>query len=325
MSQAKVPSPPPDSQALAAEVRAAARRLGFDLVGIAPAEPSQYRQYLRQWLDDGRAGTMQYLHRHFELRTDPAACLPGARSAICVAANYQVPLQPPPAGPAESRGRIARYALGQDYHLWLKDRLHSLADWLRQRAPDCQTRVAVDSAPVMEKELAARAGVGWMGKNTCIINPQIGSWLLLGEVLCTLELPADEPAVDRCGSCRRCIDACPTGAITAPYQLDARRCISYLTIEHRGDLDPDLAGKVSGWLFGCDICQEVCPWNQRAPLAVGEHLRPRFADGALDLQTVRAWTPPEYQAALRHSAMKRVKLPVLQQTARLLQHNAARR
>ena len=169
--------------------------------------------------------------------------------------NYHVPLQPPPPG----QGKIARYALGDDYHDQIKTRLHKLADFIRERAPEAQTRCGVDTAPIMEKELAARAGIGWIGKNTCVINEQIGSWLFLGEVITTLDLPADEPATDRCGSCTRCIDACPTAAITAPYQLDARRCISYLTIEHRGDIDSDLKSQISDWLYGCDICQDVCP------------------------------------------------------------------
>src|SRR5213079_718143 len=144
---------------------------------------------------------------------------------------------------------------------------YQLADAIRAVAPDTETRCGVDTAPIMEKELAARAGVGWIGKNTCLINPSIGSWLLLGEIITTLALPTDEPAVDRCGTCRRCIDACPTAAITAPYQLDPRKCISYLTIEHRGDIAQDLKQKIDHWLYGCDICQDVCPWNAKAPLS----------------------------------------------------------
>jgi len=307
---------------LAGQIKARARTLGFDLVGIAPAEPSGYRGYFRQWLDDGRQGTMEYLARRFDERTDPRVYLPGANSVICVAINYHVPLQSStgvlPAPPPPT-GKIARYALGDDYHELIKPRLYTLADWLRDQAPESRTRVAVDTAPVMEKELAARAGIGWMGKNTCIINEQIGSWLLLGEVLTTLELPADCPPVDRCGSCTRCIDACPTRAITAPYQLDARRCISYLTIEHRGQIAPDLAANLSGWLYGCDICQEVCPWNRRAPAAADPALRPRFPAGTLDPGQVLSWTRDDYGRLLRGSAMKRVKLPVLQRNARLVQ------
>jgi len=308
---------------LAAEIRQQARRAGFDLVGIASAEPSRYRDYFRQWLDSGQSATMQYLHRRFEQRVDPASYLPGAKSVICVAMNYCVPLAPPPQG--SSHGRIARYALGQDYHELFKARLYQLADWIRARVPDAQTRCAVDTAPVMEKELAARAGVGWIGKNTCIINERIGSWLLLGEVLTTLQLPPDDPGIDRCGTCRRCIDACPTQAITAPYQLDARRCISYLTIERREPIPEEFSDKLHGWLFGCDICQEVCPWNSRAPLSSEPAFQPRFSSGTIDLRELLRWPEEEYRDRLRGSAIKRVKLPVLQRNAKLLLDAGARK
>ena len=206
------PSEAPSAERLRSmtlDIKRVARKIGFDLVGIASASPSKYRDYFRAWLDDGRAGTMEYLHRRFDERTDPAAYMPGAKSVICVALNYFAPLEPAPPG----CGRIARYALGDDYHEHMKAKLHALADAMREFAPGIETRCSVDTAPLMEKELAARAGIGWIGKNTCIINPAIGSWLLLGEVITTLDLPADEPAVDRCGTCRRCIDACPTARL----------------------------------------------------------------------------------------------------------------
>jgi epoxyqueuosine reductase len=307
-----------DSHQLAAEVKSRARGLGFDLIGIADASPSKYRDYLRAWLDSGQAGEMEYLRRRFDERTDPATYFPGARSVICVAMNYHVPLDPPPAG---ERGRIARYALCDDYHEHIKERLYELADWIRDAVPGTQTRCGVDTAPIMEKELAARAGIGWVGKNTCVINPDIGSWVLLGEIITTLNLPADDPAADRCGTCRRCIDACPTGAISAPYQLDARRCISYLTIEHRGEIEANLKSQISDWLFGCDICQDVCPWNAKAPVATHPALQPRFASGTLDVGQVLGWDDAAYRDHLRHSAMRRVKLPVLQRNARILQSN----
>ena len=300
-----------------------ARALGFDLIGIASAEPSRYRSYLRQWLDDGNAGSMTYLNNRFEERADPAVYLPGAQSVICVALNYYAELAPVPAEKSGQHGRVARYALGDDYHELIKDRLHSLADWLREGS-HCRTRCGVDTVPVMEKELAARAGIGWVGKNTCVINPGIGSWLLLGEILTTLSLPPDAPATDHCGSCTRCIDACPTGAIVAPYQLDARRCISYLTIEHRGELSPDLHGPIGDWLYGCDVCQDVCPHNRRAPTATDPALRPRFMTGTLNVQDVLQWTEDDYRPALKGSAMKRVKLPQLQRNARLVANNLRR-
>lgn len=329
--------------ALCADIKRQGRQLGFDLVGIAPADPSRYRDYLRRWLDDGQAGTMQYLHNRFDERTNPAVYFPGTQSIICVAMNYHTqltlppsagspaePLLPSPGTPKEGgvgglssipHGKIARYALGEDYHELMKKRLHQLADWLRQQCPDAQTRAAVDTAPVMEKELAARAGLGWVGKHTCIINPQIGSWMLLGEILTTLELPPDQPAVDRCGTCRRCIDACPTGAITAPYQLDARRCISYLTIERREEIPPEFHQQLGSWLFGCDICQEVCPWNGKAPSSVDPAVQPRFPTGTINLEQLLSWKDEDYRRNLRRSAIKRVKLPVLQRNAALVRQN----
>ncbi|HEX2971663.1 MAG TPA: tRNA epoxyqueuosine(34) reductase QueG [Tepidisphaeraceae bacterium] len=308
---------------LAGQIKSRARELGFDLVGVAPADPSRYRDYFRQWLEDGQAGTMEYLARRFDERTEPAKYLPDAKSVICVAINYHVKLAEVAREDRPYQGRVARYALGDDYHEALKDRLYVLADWIRAQQPAAQTRVAVDTAPVMEKELAARAGVGWMGKNTCVINQRMGSWLLLGEILTTLELPCDEPAVDRCGTCRRCLEACPTGAITAPYQLDARRCISYLTIEYRGEMPEGFGPKVGEWMYGCDICQEVCPWNRRAPDSADPAMKPRIPTGSLDLRQVLSWREEEYRTFLRGSAIKRVKLPVLQRNAGIVQANRA--
>ncbi|HEX4055728.1 MAG TPA: tRNA epoxyqueuosine(34) reductase QueG [Tepidisphaeraceae bacterium] len=297
--------------AIAAAVKQKARQLGFDLVGITTARSSDYRNYFRKWLDEGQAGSMGYLAGRFEERTDPTVYLPGAASVVCVGMNYYVPLEK--AEP--NQGRVARYALGEDYHEILKSRLHDLADWLRAIEPNVQTRCGVDTAPVMEKELAARAGIGWVGKNTCVINERIGSWIFLGEVLTTLALPADEAAVDRCGSCRRCIDACPTQAITEPYRLDARKCISYLTIEHRGEIEPGLASKMGQWMYGCDVCQDVCPWNRDPPAAADPALAPRWASGTVDPNRVLEWTDEDYRRELRGSAMKRAKLSMLKRNA----------
>jgi epoxyqueuosine reductase len=264
---------------------------------------------------------MEYLRRRFDERTDVTTYMPGARSVVCVGLNYHVPLEPVADADSAHHGNVARYALGDDYHELIKPRLHALADLIRAAVPDAATRCAVDTAPIMEKELAARAGVGWVGKNTCLINPNVGSWLLLGEVVTTLDLPHDEPGVDRCGTCTRCIDACPTRAITAPYQLDARRCISYLTIEHRREIEPALQVQIGEWLYGCDVCQDVCPWNGKAPIADDPALQPRFPTGTIDLREVLAWRDDHYRRELRNSAMKRVKLPVLQRNARIVATN----
>ena len=310
-----------DAYALCSQIKDRARRLGFDLVGIADARASARRDYFRKWLDEGHAGEMRYLSNRFDERADAKAYLPGAQSIICVALNYFVPLDPP----AEEGcpGRVARYALGDDYHDLMKARLHALSDWIRELAPQAQTRTCVDTAPVMEKDLAARAGIGWLGKNSCLINPKIGSWLLLGEILTTLELPHDDAATDHCGTCTRCIEACPTGAITAPYQLDARKCISYLTIEHRGPIDSVLQSQIGNWLYGCDICQDVCPHNSKAPATTDPRLQPRFPGGTFDAREVTEWSEEQYRATLRGSAMKRVKLPMLKRNAAIVLDNAS--
>ena len=309
---------------LSDRVKDRARQIGFDLVGIAPASPSQWQGYFRQWLDRGHAGEMTYLASRFNERTDAGHYFPGAQSAICVAINYYVPLEALPADRGGEHGRIARYALGDDYHELMKTRLHALADWLREELPGSRTRACVDTAPVMEKELAARAGIGWLGKNTCLIHPRAGSWLLLGEILTDAVLTPDEPKTDHCGACTRCIDACPTGAITAPYQLDAQRCISYLTIEHRGEISGELQEKIGSWLYGCDVCQDVCPYNRNPPHARDSALRPRFATGSLDVSEVMNWSEEDYRRNLRGSAMKRVKLPVLRRNAQIVADNARR-
>lgn len=307
--------------AVAAAWKRRAIELGFDLAGIAPAHPSQYRDYFRKWLDDGQAGSMDWLARRFEERTDPAVYLPGAKSVLCVAANYFRPSEEIAAD--RPAGRVARYARGQDYHDVIKPRLHALADWLRGIAPNAQTKAAVDTAPVMEKELAMRAGIGWMGKNTCIIHPSTGSWLFLGEVITTLDLPPDPPEVDHCGTCTRCLDACPTQAFSAAYQLDARRCISYLTIECRGELSPSQREAIGDWIYGCDICQEVCPFNRRAPAGPDPAWTPRIPP-ALDVEAVEDWSDADYRQNLGGSAMRRVKLPMLQRNAKTVRQNLDR-
>lgn len=306
---------------LAGQIRARAKALGFELVGIAPAEPSRYADYLREWLQAGNAASMDWLHRRVDERTDPAAYLPQARSVICVAMNYYVPLQVGDAEAPAYQGRIARYALGDDYHEIIKPRLHELSDWLKAARPDAVTRACVDTAPVMEKDIASRAGIGWVGKNSCFINEHSGSWYLLGEIVTTIDLPPDQPAVDRCGTCTRCIEACPTGAITGPYHLDARKCISYLTIEHRGDIDPHLKPLIGDWLYGCDICQDVCPWNSKSLPTTDPVLQPRFPTGSLDVRDVVQWDDETYRARLKGSAMKRIKLPILKRNAGIVMDN----
>lgn len=310
---------------LARSIKSKAADLGFDLVGIAPADPSRYAEYFRKWLDEGRHGQMAYLADRFDERVDPRRYLPEAKSVVCVARNYFSTLTPVPEADRHRQGRIARYALGKDYHQHLKQKLYDLADWIRLTVPGCQTRCGVDTAPVLEREMAARCGIGWVGKNTCVINPGVGSFLLLGQVLTTLELPEDDPEPDHCGSCTRCIDACPTQAITGPYQLDARRCISYLTIEHGGPIEPDLQRQMGDWVFGCDICQDVCPHNRHPPETTDASLRPRLTTGTIDVEQARHWTIDAYHSATRHSAMRRVKLPQFQRNAEIAWNNLRRK
>jgi epoxyqueuosine reductase len=247
--------------ALAARVKEAGRRLGFDPVAIGPASPPDHVAAFESWLDAGHAGTMAYLERGRDKRADPGRVLPGARSVVACALGYfQGSKTLGPAG-------VARYAWGDDYHEVVEPRLRTLADLIARLAPGAVSRVYVDTGPLLERDLAARAGLGWIGKNTMLLHPDLGSFFFIGTVLTTAELEPDAPLADRCGSCTRCLDACPTEAFAGPYVLDSRRCIAYLTIEHRGPIPAELRPGVGHWTFGCDVCQDVCPWNRRAPTA----------------------------------------------------------
>jgi epoxyqueuosine reductase len=241
------------------ELKRRALALGFASVGIAPLEPNPHADALDHWLEAGYAGTMTYLHRQAAKRRDPRLIVPEARIAVVTLTNYFHGSADP-----ERSARIAQYAWSRDYHEVLEDRLEGLAAAIRELCPGAHTRCYVDAGPVPERELAQRAGLGWIGKNTMLIDPEIGSFTFIGCVFTDADLPADPPfAADRCGSCRACLDACPTDAFTAPHSLDARRCISYLTIEHRGEFAAEQQAMVGEWLFGCDVCQDVCPWNVR--------------------------------------------------------------
>ncbi|MBL8877957.1 MAG: tRNA epoxyqueuosine(34) reductase QueG [Phycisphaerales bacterium] len=292
-------------------------RLGFDLVGATPAEPLERATYYRQWLAAGHHGEMSYLARNAELRNDPKSLLPGARSIISVAMNYFREDEGDQAHVGEETGRVARYARGRDYHIVLRERLTSLAEQLREAFNEpFESRVCVDTAPLLEREVARLAGIGWIGKNTCVLNNKLGSYLFLGELLITLEFAPDSPMPDHCGSCTRCLDACPTQAFAGPYKLDARRCISYWTIEHRGDVpEPDARG-IGDWLFGCDICQEVCPFNTRAPITPHAEFRETLVPARIPLAKV---------IDLRSSAWKRMTLASAagRATRRMWQRNAA--
>ncbi|MCC7262222.1 MAG: tRNA epoxyqueuosine(34) reductase QueG [Candidatus Latescibacteria bacterium] len=289
---------------LTEKIRVRAGELGFGLVGFAPADPLEGAAYYARWVALGYAGQMGYLERNVEKRADPRQLLPGARSVVCVGMQYFQESAPKTSSLA---GRISCYARGEDYHELIADRLAQLLDFVQAEAgTEVAGRAYVDTAPVLERELARRAGLGWWGKNTCLIAGKAGSYFFLGELLLDLGLDYDQPATDHCGTCTRCLDACPTQAFPAPYVLDARRCISYLTIELKVDIPEDLRAGMGDWIFGCDICQQVCPWNRRALPAA----EPAFGGPDRDnpsLPELLALDQEGFADRFRHSPLKRAK------------------
>jgi epoxyqueuosine reductase len=302
------------------DIRREALRLGFSKAGISRVEPiPEAREHLAEWLDRGYQSGMNWMQRNASKRGDPELVLPGVRSIISVAINY---FTGEPRRPDEPAGKISRYAWGDDYHDILTEKLEELLAFIRRREPDARGLVYVDTGPVLEKFWAQRAGLGWIGKHTTLISPDFGSWVFLGEILCTLELAPDAPETDQCGSCTLCIEACPTNAIVAPYVLDAGRCISYLTIEHRGDFPGDLPGNFEGWLYGCDICQDVCPWNIRLSAVSdvpGFSARP--GNEHLDPASVEVMSLEEFNARFAGSPVTRTKLTGLKRNAQALVRN----
>lgn len=305
------------------DVLARYRRAGFVFAGVAPVQASAYQEHVRAWLARGMHGDMQYLEQDLLVRLEPWRVLEGTRAFIVVADQY-ASRQDAPEASVPGRGRIARYARGRNYHEVMKRRLHRVADALRVAYPGSDFRTCVDTAPVLEREMAVLAGLGWQAKNTMLIHPRAGSYVLLGVVATTMELVATEAGnrvAESCGTCTRCIDACPTGAITA-WSVDARRCISYLTIEHRGLIDAELAGKMQDWVFGCDVCQEVCPHNSPRPMGSGEVGRVQEAYAArrvsLDVLDVLGWSEASRREAFVSSAMKRASLAMMRRNAVLV-------
>jgi epoxyqueuosine reductase len=291
---------------LETRIKDQAHALGFELAGIAPATPADSFDRLRDWLAQGFAGEMHYMERHGDARRDPSAILPEVRSVVMVAMNYALP-----EGSAEQRpglGRVARYARGADYHDVLRQRLNQLLAWLRHEVPGCRGRGVADTAPLLERDFARRAGLGWFGKNTLLLNKRLGSWFFLGALLLDLELTADAPhESSHCGTCTACLDACPTGAFVGPGVLDSRRCISYLTIELRGPIAEELRRPLGDWIFGCDVCQEVCPWNRKAPLGVEPALRARVDLEAVDLVELLGLSEEEFRRRFRGTALMRAR------------------
>jgi epoxyqueuosine reductase len=285
---------------LARRLKDHARSLGFDRVGIAPARtPPDYPRFLA-WLAAGRAASMDYLAEYAEARGNPDAVLEGVRSVVMVSMVYGGKADRPDVG------KVSRYAMGDDYHTVLRGRLELLAEWLREQAPGSVTRAVVDTAPLMERDFARLAGLGWIGKNTLLIDRKLGSFTLLGALLTDVELAPDAPhATSHCGTCTRCLDACPTGAFVGPYELDARRCISYWTIEHHGPMPDEAAEDLHGWAFGCDVCQDVCPWNRKAPPSPLPEFAPRPEWEAPDLIEWLGRSKSQWKRRFRDSALRR--------------------
>ena len=299
------PSMRTPSAALSRLIKEEAFRLGFSFVGIAKAEQmDEEARRLEAWLNQGKHGTMSYLANHFDKRIDPTELVPGAKSVISLMYNYYTnKKQEDPEAP-----KISKYAYGEDYHFVIKRKLKELLYFIGENAGPVQGRIFVDSAPVLERDWARRSGIGWVGKNTLLIHPRAGSYFFLAEIIFDLELTYDGPIKDYCGTCRRCIDACPTDAIAPQgYILDGSKCISYFTIELKEAIPEEYRGKFENWMFGCDICQEVCPWNRFST----PHEEPAFEPKAELLEMSRNdWedvTEEVFLELFRHSAVKRTK------------------
>jgi epoxyqueuosine reductase len=310
-------------------IRKKSRELGIDMVGFARAgEAGPEAARLDRWLEGGNHAGMEWIAKNRDRRADPRLALEGARTVVSAAVNYHTRHEH--AG-APGTGKISRYAWGDDYHDVLGKKLDALLAAIVEAEPAVAGRVYVDTGPVMEKAWAARAGLGWQGKHTNLISPEYGSWIFLGEILLTAEIAPDPPETDHCGNCVLCIEACPTGAITEPYVLDAGLCISYLTIEHRGPFPPGSGGMLDGWLFGCDVCQEVCPWNDRAVVSGDPAFSPRPGNVDRELGNVLGMGEEEFRAVFRGSPVRRARLEGLKRNAEALQgapgahHNDNRR
>jgi len=302
------------------QLKSWAIEVGFDRAGIALVQPSRTGAEFLEWLARGDQAEMAYLERRQEVRLDPREVLADASSVLCVALQYH-PLVGSEAPGGDLWPRVARYARGLDYHLIMERRLRRLAERIHESYPGTESRIYVDTGPVLEREMAASAGLGTVGKNTNLLDPESGSWFLLGELFMSLEVSPDIPGSDLCGTCTECLDACPTGALAEPYRLDSRRCISYWTIEHRGAVPPEVRPLIGDWVFGCDICQEVCPINTDAQ--PGDHPELQLPDERelLDLTGLLGLNREQYVEAFRGSPMKRSKLEGLQRNAAVAMGN----
>jgi len=299
---------PQQALALKLELRALGLQLGFQAIGVAAIDLNVAGEKLREWLARGWHGEMDYMARHGSKRWTPNELIPGTAAVISARMDYwpSDSVDPLAVLADSSLAYISRYALGRDYHKVLRARLQKLADAIAARIGPFGYRVFVDSAPVLEKPLAQNAGLGWIGKHTNLISRDAGSYFFLGEIYTDLALPADEPVEDHCGSCRRCLDACPTGALPAPYQIDARRCISYLTIELHGPIPMDLRPMLGNRIYGCDDCQLVCPWNKYARLAGEADFRSRHGLDSCSLMDLFSWDENTFLMRTEGSAIRRI-------------------
>jgi epoxyqueuosine reductase len=305
-----------------AEIKYKARDLGFDSCGIAPAGDLPELAFFREWIDRGYAGEMEYLRRTADRRADARNVLPGARSVIVTATVYNVDRPYSTECGDPMRAHIARYAWGDDYHEVIERRLDQLLVWMRERSPQpFEAKRYVDTGPVQERVYARHAGIGWIGKNTCLIHPTLGSWIFLSEIICSLPLEPDAPALDQCGTCTLCLEACPTGAIVEPAVLDSTRCISYLTIELRGPIPDRFQRGIGTHVYGCDICQEVCPWNAVAPTSDDAAWQPRAAWDMRTVVELSDMSDDDLGSAMRGSAMRRTKVEGLRRNLAAAVHN----
>ncbi len=303
---------------LSEKIKQKSFELGFHKTGIVRVESlTEEENHLREWLAENYHGEMQWMEREPEKRAAPELLFPGARSIIVVALNYFTPFEHEE---NSSKGKVSRYAWGDDYHDVLKEKLRELLAFIKSENEAAEGKICVDTAPIMDKVWAARAGLGWIGKHSNLITKDYGSWVFLGEILLNLELEYDTDKVsDHCGSCTACLDACPTGAIVEPYIVDSRKCLSYATIELRAPEFPDeITENLNGWLYGCDICQDVCPWNRFEKPTMEERFAPRTGNVSADLDEILALSPEKYAEKFRRSAMKRTKLAGLQRNATAL-------
>lgn len=309
---------------LTEEVRREAERLGFEGCGFSQAgflEDEAIR--LEQWLKSQKHGEMGWMENHFDKRVDPTKLVPGAKSVISVLCSYHQPGMASSHIADDQNPKISKYALGEDYHFVLKDKLFQLFEFTKQLNGGLEGRVFVDSAPVMDKAWAVKSGLGWMGKNSNILNRTHGSWFFLGEMIVDVPFDYDSPVTDHCGSCTRCIDACPTDAITEPYQVDGSKCISYFTIELRDEIPSEYHDKLGNWIFGCDICQDVCPWNRKAKPGSEDRL---FAREPLLSQNLEYWEElnlMEFRKMFKKNPVKRTKFEGLKRNVDAIKKNIA--